>query len=103
PATTPAGLYPLSLHDALPIFVVEVHAGGATGVARGANDLATLHLVTDAHLERRQVGIVGLHAKAVVHDQRLAVLAAIAGEDDDRSEEHTSVLQSRENLVCRLL
>src|SRR5690606_41860592 len=24
-------------------------------------------------------------------------------EDDDRSEEHTSELQSRENLVCRLL
>src|SRR5690606_677815 len=33
------------------------------------------------------------------------VLEAIAGEfpDEDRSEEHTSELQSRENLVCRLL
>src|SRR5207302_4827731 len=29
--------------------------------------------------------------------------AAYADIDDDRSEEHTSELQSRENLVCRLL
>src|SRR5690606_41637631 len=29
--------------------------------------------------------------------------AARAGDEDDRSEEHTSELQSRENLVCRLL
>src|SRR5207302_9300711 len=32
-----------------------------------------------------------------VEDQYVAVL------NDDRSEEHTSELQSRENLVCRLL
>src|SRR5436309_10288921 len=29
--------------------------------------------------------------------------SAIASEDVSRSEEHTSELQSRENLVCRLL
>src|SRR5690606_41623451 len=27
----------------------------------------------------------------------------LVGHDEDRSEEHTSELQSRENLVCRLL
>src|SRR5690606_39520348 len=30
-------------------------------------------------------------------------LFAISGQEDTRSEEHTSELQSRENLVCRLL
>src|SRR5690606_40574817 len=43
-------------------------------------------------------------------DQRIVILAVagglhddIAGEAEIRSEEHTSELQSRENLVCRLL
>src|SRR2546430_13106242 len=31
------------------------------------------------------------------------VVAIVAGEGDDRSEEHTSELQSQSNLVCRLL
>src|SRR5690606_41185595 len=31
------------------------------------------------------------------------VLICISSESKDRSEEHTSELQSRENLVCRLL
>src|SRR5690606_41735992 len=33
----------------------------------------------------------------------LKLKAALAGSDIARSEEHTSELQSRENLVCRLL
>src|SRR5690606_41012649 len=38
------------------------------------------------------------------HLQRRAVLAHVAAPHlDPRSEEHTSELQSRENLVCRLL
>src|SRR2546430_3864212 len=35
----------------------------------------------------------------LVHDQRDATIAV----DADRSEEHTSELQSQSNLVCRLL
>src|SRR5690606_40033327 len=34
---------------------------------------------------------------------RTAVLQAFGSQRRDRSEEHTSELQSRENLVCRLL
>src|SRR5690606_41872825 len=48
-------------------------------------------------------GATGLERDATLgirSDQRLEVGAALAL---DRSEEHTSELQSRENLVCRLL
>src|SRR5690606_40837494 len=92
-------LYPLSLHDALPIYlpVVALKAKGAaddrepTGIKEsvlraGAGPDA---FVVDDHL---------LGGKS----QRQSVL--IEGEDGvSRSEEHTSELQSRENLVCRLL
>src|SRR5690606_42032797 len=33
----------------------------------------------------------------------VGILGALAARDQGRSEEHTSELQSRENLVCRLL
>src|SRR5690606_40160270 len=33
----------------------------------------------------------------------LAIVANVRGAEEARSEEHTSELQSRENLVCRLL
>src|SRR5690606_41946658 len=50
-----------------------------------------------------------LRARPLVHLDKFAA-ARVAGDmhqgvavSDDRSEEHTSELQSRENLVCRLL
>src|SRR5690606_39675185 len=74
PATTAS--YTLSLHDALPIW----------GRGRRVRDL-----VGEDPLPRRRRDA----------DRRRvdAVLAAQVA----RSEEHTSELQSRENLVCRLL
>src|SRR5690606_41049362 len=55
-------------------------------------------------------GGVGVYA-ATDPEKVRALIPVIAGEmkalaekaDEDRSEEHTSELQSRENLVCRLL
>src|SRR5699024_12881733 len=76
-------LYPLSLHDALPISVAlgqgAGDAGGrlAVGGGRGAGHAARARAQRSAH--------------AVDHT-RLG-----------RSEEHTSELQSRFDLVCRLL
>src|SRR5690606_41613730 len=40
---------------------------------------------------------------AVSHTHGIADVTGLRTELDDRSEEHTSELQSRENLVCRLL
>src|SRR5690606_42100358 len=47
-------------------------------------------------LELQLVDLLGL-------EQHVAALAEVEALDDLRSEEHTSELQSRENLVCRLL
>src|SRR5690606_41035075 len=94
-------IYPLSLHDALPI---SVRRGAKAPEAAG---------VIHSDFER---GFI--RAETIVYDDYIALGgeqgAKDAGRmraegkeylvaDGDRSEEHTSELQSRENLVCRLL
>src|SRR2546426_7778932 len=79
--TATTEIYTLSLHDALPIFVAASVALTATPSAFGPE-----------HVDRlRRSGLDDLAIADVIH-------AA-----DDRSEEHTSELQSPCNLVCRLL
>src|SRR3712207_7157836 len=73
--TATTEIYTLSLHDALPI--CEDHQG-LGGLARG-----------DQRVEHAVDGLVG-------GQQGLQTLLV-------RSEEHTSELQSRQYLVCRLL
>src|SRR5690606_41548235 len=70
--------YTLSLHDALPIYR---HVG-----------------------RTRDLGLRGGHGQVAPGRDRHEVDARRrAGVAQPRSEEHTSELQSRENLVCRLL
>src|SRR5436305_11776867 len=76
PATSTTEIYTLSLHDALPIF-----ADRLPDLAR-FNGVPSDHTGPDAEHPGRQVG----HALK-----------------PDRSEEHTSELQSGPHLVCRLL
>src|SRR5687768_18474533 len=79
PATTE--IYTLSLHDALPIYVATSHALAVEAVpAAGGDDLVVLAVVEA--------------------DGRAAQAKGVAR---PRSEEHTSELQSRLHLVCRLL
>src|SRR3712207_9054033 len=80
--TATTEIYTLSLHDALPICV---HRGGRVPLA-GEGEPARLQ----AHLP----GAHGADQARREADRR--VQAA-------RSEEHTSELQSRQYLVCRLL
>src|SRR5438067_7641987 len=75
--TAPKEIFPLSLHDALPIFALQ----------QVAHQLAQAILVVDQQ-----------HLRC-----GLAVRAAAAALRRARSEEHTSELQSRVDLVCRLL
>src|SRR2546430_3580618 len=77
--TATTEIYTLSLHDALPI-----SPGGERGESRPA---PPLHPVVHA----------------VVMDERAVPAAARAVALRERSEEHTSELQSQSNLVCRLL
>src|SRR5690606_41270739 len=67
------------------------HAKPAAGILGG---IGVQHRLFDV-LHGNQAGA----AIIVVHHQKLFDAALVK----DRSEEHTSELQSRENLVCRLL
>src|SRR5690606_41096385 len=93
----------LSLHDALPIWLRvalelddHAHAGAVRLVAevRDAVELAIADHFGDALEQHRLVDLV-----RQLGDHNLVAIAAIGLL---RSEEHTSELQSRENLVCRL-
>src|SRR5207249_6007610 len=91
--------YTLSLHDALPICVSRPDDGNA--VFCGAKRAHRKQLVWHGRLiEPRFVRGVDHEPRASFHE-----LAEEIGEDDlpARSEEHTSELQSRFDLVCRLL
>src|SRR3712207_7186645 len=83
--TATTEIYTLSLHDALPILA------SAEPLARPCEDewgLLALNYTS---------GTTG-RPKGVMYSHRGAYLQAMA-----RSEEHTSELQSRQYLVCRLL
>src|SRR5690349_23356172 len=90
PATTE--IYTLSLHDALPILdkfnlVILADGGGVAGQA-GAARLGISRALTEFNAELRS---------------RLKKLGFLTRDPRARSEEHTSELQSRRDLVCRLL
>src|SRR5690606_41858441 len=96
--TPPTQIYTLSLHDALPIFFTT---GFTTGQASAeglppTGRIAAPGVVLGPSWEGFYVG-AGIGAGTLSYD--------VSGEAEKsrRSEEHTSELQSRENLVCRLL
>src|SRR5688572_32150234 len=87
PSTTE--IYTLSLHDALPIW-------------HGAQDVDQLACADG----RREVAAVAIEiGRGADLDFQVAgrQLHLPSGFADQRSEEHTSELQSQSNLVCRLL
>src|SRR5690606_39988179 len=93
--TPPPEISPLSLHDALPIWRARRDLAAAQQEAHvDAADVVALQQV-------RRVARVGIAGR-----DRIGVDAVGQALQHDlalRSEEHTSELQSRENLVCRLL
>src|SRR3712207_9224234 len=82
--TATTEIYTLSLHDALPISTANSDPSPSPAMASSRPNFALL-LADGAEAHEREV------------DQRR--LVAHGG----RSEEHTSELQSRQYLVCRLL
>src|SRR5690606_40076883 len=95
--------YIFSLHDALPILpriaIVDPHPAA---LADGDHDVA-LDALRHVRVNTFHVTRIGIDHRA---DQRFVVVdvhvPAIAGQMlVVRSEEHTSELQSRENIVCR--
>src|SRR5207248_9750510 len=99
--TAPTHTHPPSLHDALPIFTdnnnrtapeirVLFKKGGQLG-APGSNKFLFDH-----------AGLVDAHHPDANADIEAAAIEANA-QNVERSEEHTSELQSPYDLVCRLL
>src|SRR5690606_39584107 len=93
----------LSLHDALPIYLGE----------QGSVTVQAMHAELNRSLEfawyRTQVekALAGLGYQIGAPGEEADYIAlldyGVEPAKADRSEEHTSELQSRENLVCRLL
>src|SRR5690606_40770415 len=81
----------------------DLHQADSLAIGRGGGALAN-------QLQRLLVGVLhaeqeALPTRSLVEMQDIGIADDIvgAGRADQRSEEHTSELQSRENLVCRLL
>src|SRR5690349_22928798 len=95
--TRSAVIHPLSLHDALPIFLTGTVPAGSTF----AQDEIR------SRIPRFQGDNLAANQALVDHVRALAdARGATAGQVALawlRSEEHTSELQSRRDLVCRLL
>src|SRR5699024_12247429 len=85
PDTAPTNLYTLSLHDALPILPTEAWVDN------------------DAFPELKTRVISTLVNPNILGGYLVLVISLITGLLSTRSEEHTSELQSRFDLVCRLL
>src|SRR5690606_39398972 len=92
-------LYTPSLHDALPI-LSGMMDGQVAAVRTALDDAGFSNAAILAYAAK--------YASAFYGPFREAVQSSLQGDRrsyqlDPRSEEHTSELQSRENLVCRLL
>src|SRR5690606_41233379 len=95
-ATPTTCIYTLSLHDALPISVSQRAALRQLPRADASRAIDRRHTASRRnHQARRRL-------PAHAADPRRPCCARRRGAAA-RSEEHTSELQSRENLVCRLL
>src|SRR5690606_40720408 len=95
-AAAAANTLPLSLHDALPI-CHRVLLGVLAHVDPGERPL-----VVEQELGQR-LGQLGLAHPGRTKEQERAGRPVRVADPGARSEEHTSELQSREKIVCRLL
>src|SRR5690606_41483274 len=100
-AATPQ-FYPLSLHDALPIlawecdgYTLERHPPEAVVLPASTEEVSRVMRL----LHQAQVPVIPRGAGTSLSGATMPVGGGVVV----RSEEHTSELQSRENLVCRRL
>src|SRR3712207_7095214 len=90
--TATTEIYTLSLHDALPIYS------------------GFIHMMTWLPQERLGSAITNIHHAAQILEETVSYIKerkafgqSVGSFQHNRSEEHTSELQSRQYLVCRLL
>src|SRR5206468_11761070 len=88
----PTKLYTLSLHDALPIYLTKEGA-----------PMIWKHVPAQPP-EAKPIACCDLVNRGLAyHPSGKLFIELLAEQLDERSEEHTSELQSRSDLVCRLL
>src|SRR5690606_41121807 len=88
-------IYSLSLHDALPIFQI---------ISMSSQELLVRSCTGGNWLTARIAGVVNKKSRPPLKARFCQLTNGHSNYTRSRrSEEHTSELQSRENLVCRLL
>src|SRR5690606_41369111 len=97
--TPPPHLYTLSLHDALPIF--NRYTSASTRTLPGST--SRVRSRGRSHAESAGISHTATTSDASSDSTTVNAIPATRRAAMPRSEEHTSELQSRENLVCRLL
>src|SRR5690606_40850403 len=102
PASPPTAIYRLSLHDALPISKIldtclVLHAEHSMNASTFSARVTGSALADSYAVVASAVGTLSGPLHGGANEAVLEMLEEI------RSEEHTSELQSREKLVCRLL
>src|SRR5206468_5602574 len=101
-APAPPAIYPLSLHDALPISprALDLRVGGSARRTRNPRCQPRRMSPFSARRPwRTRPNLRGSTRKIGIGDCHNSEVSARSV----RSEEHTSELQSRSDLVCRLL
>src|SRR5690606_40186505 len=94
----PTAIYTLSLHDALPISSTNEFNGKVFCFYKDGSRIYSMPVVQDYNDScRPPLNIKNIKSVA------LNIYTNPTSNIFHRSEEHTSELQSRENLVCRLL
>src|SRR5207244_9728447 len=100
-STLPPDIYSLSLHDALPILHDRVLLDDADE-HHEADEGIDVQLVAE-EIQRDDRAETGRRKPRQNRERVDVALVQHAQHDVDRSEEHTSELQSPDHLVCRLL
>src|SRR2546428_6429138 len=97
--TATTEIYTLSLHDALPISVTKNVEEQLKAAIRQANKA----ILTYGEEQSSARGLGCTVTTALVQDDQAFIANIGDSHSAARSEEHTSGLQSRSDLVCRLL
>src|SRR5436305_845978 len=101
-APSPRHISPLSLHDALPISTWQKLGDYDVALTPEFFRALAIHGALTLHVDLLR-GQNAHHVVEAVFKAAARALGAATGLDPRRSEEHTSELQSRPHLVCRLL
>src|SRR5439155_13125898 len=99
----PSQIYTLSLHDALPIsFAGQAAVAAVAAVSASVGSLVSSINSVNTTFLTQSTAFIGSPANPQPDQTGGGVWARGAGGHTPRSEEHTSELQSRGQLVCRL-